>query len=87
MANFDREALYQWRVKNNLTQEQAARVLGVSAAAWRHWEQGSRSISPPVALLISKLKPSDLPSDRGSGGKRPVGVRARKSAKKVASDE
>ena len=87
MAKFDREELYRWRVKNNLTQEQAARVLGVSAAAWRHWEQGSRSISPPVALLISKLKPSDLPPDRGSGGKRPIGVRERKSAKKVASDE
>jgi transcriptional regulator with XRE-family HTH domain len=87
MAKFDREALYQWRVRHNLTQEQAARVVGVTPGAWRNWEQGLRNISPPIALLIQKLKPSDLPKDRGSSGKRPIGVRARRPAKKTASED
>ncbi|MCM0018742.1 MAG: helix-turn-helix domain-containing protein [Tagaea sp.] len=87
MAKFDRESLYNWRIKHNLTQEQAARVVGVTAGAWRNWEQGLRNISPPTAMLIQKLKPSDLPSDRGSSGKRPIGVRARKPSKKPAPEE
>jgi transcriptional regulator with XRE-family HTH domain len=87
MSKFDRESLYKWRVKHNLTQSQAARVVGVSAGAWRNWEQGLRNISPPIALLIQKLQPSDLPKDRGSAGKRPVGVRVRKPSKAAPSDE
>ncbi|MCA3247555.1 MAG: helix-turn-helix transcriptional regulator [Azospirillum sp.] len=82
MAKFDREALYQWRLKHNLTQEQAARAVGVTPGAWRNWEQGLRNISAPTAMLIQKLKPSDLPADRGSAGKRPIGVRARRASKK-----
>jgi transcriptional regulator with XRE-family HTH domain len=73
--SFDSEALYKWRVTHNMTQQQAADALGVAAGTLRNWEQGIRRIPATVELLISKLKPSDLPADRGSGGKRPIGVR------------
>lgn len=79
MKNFGPDALYNWRIENNLTQAQAAEVLGVAKGTLKNWEQGIRRIPTTIELLIEKLKPSDLPADRGTAGTRPIGVRAHKS--------
>lgn len=79
MKTFDKDALYEWRLRHDLTQEQAAQVLRVSPAALRKWEQGSRAIPAMVELLIERLLPRDFPKQRGSQGKRPIGVRERSS--------
>jgi transcriptional regulator with XRE-family HTH domain len=78
MKPFDRDQLYAWRIKHNLTQAQAAEALGVAKGTLKNWEQGIRRIPGTVELLIAKLKPRDLPADRGSAGKRPIGVRIHK---------
>lgn len=75
MKKFDSERLYTWRVGNNLTQAQAAKVLGVATGTLKNWEQGIRGIPTTIELLVEKLKHSDLPTDRGSEGKRPIGIR------------
>lgn len=75
MSSFDSEKLYTWRVKNGMTQAQAAEVLGVAKGTLKNWEQGLRRIPTTIELLIGKLKPADLPANRGSEGKRPIGVR------------
>jgi transcriptional regulator with XRE-family HTH domain len=81
MKNFGPEALYNWRIENNLTQAQAAEVLGVAKGTLKNWEQGIRRIPTTIELLIEKLKPSDLPADRGPAGTRPIGVRAHNKQK------
>jgi transcriptional regulator with XRE-family HTH domain len=81
VKTFGPAALYDWRIKNNLTQAQAAEVLGVAKGTLKNWEQGIRRIPTTVELLIEKLKPSDLPADRGTAGTRPIGIRVHKKQK------
>jgi len=66
--------IQHWRVRHNLTQAQAALLLGVSLSGFRKWEQDARTPPVHIGLLIERLKPSDYPADAGSGGKRPIGV-------------
>lgn len=39
----------------NLTQQQAADLIGVTVQAWRHWEQGLRHITKPHRKLIQLM--------------------------------
>jgi transcriptional regulator with XRE-family HTH domain len=66
--------IQHWRVSHNLTQAQAARLLGVSLSGLRKWEQDERTPPAHLRLLIERLRPSDYPPDAGSGGNRPVGI-------------
>jgi transcriptional regulator with XRE-family HTH domain len=66
--------IQHWRVSHNLTQAQAARLLAVSLSGLRKWEQGARKPPAHLKLLIERLRPSDYPTDAGSGGNRPIGI-------------
>lgn len=44
-------ALYAWRARRNLTQGEAAPLLGVSAIAWSTWERGSRKCALAAVVL------------------------------------
>lgn len=63
-----------WRVRHDLTQEQAAAIVGVVVHTVRAWEQAVRQPPKHVALLIARLKPGDFPENPGSVGNRPVGI-------------
>lgn len=43
-------ALKAWRERHRLTQEQAARLAGVSISGWRGWEYGT-SGGPPIDVM------------------------------------
>lgn len=46
------------RTALGMTQGQLARLVGVDARTWRHWENGDRSMPEPVARLLNLL---DMP--------------------------
>jgi hypothetical protein len=75
MAKFDGEFIYKWRVEHQMTQAQAAELLGVAYGTLRNWEQGLRSPPEQARLLIDRLRPGDYPKGAGAAGKRPLGVR------------
>jgi DNA-binding XRE family transcriptional regulator len=74
MKKFDGSAFRAWRIDHDLTQEQAAELVGVTVHTIRSWEQGVRSPSRNIALLIERLRPDDYPQNAGSAGNRPVGI-------------
>jgi transcriptional regulator with XRE-family HTH domain len=47
-----REFLKQFRERNNLTQREAAKAVGVTTTAWARWEQGKRRPSELVLNLV-----------------------------------
>jgi transcriptional regulator with XRE-family HTH domain len=47
-----REFLKQFRERNNLTQREAAKAVGVTTTAWARWEQGKRRPSELVLKLV-----------------------------------
>lgn len=82
MKPFDGSAFREWRAQHNLTQDQAADLVGVTVHTVRTWEQGVRPPPRNVVLLIERLKPTDYPKDAGSAGHRPVGI-ATKNVRKA----
>ncbi|MBL8806181.1 MAG: helix-turn-helix domain-containing protein [Rhodospirillales bacterium] len=75
MAKFDGEFIYRWRVEHQMTQAQAAALLGVAAGTLRNWEQRLRTPPAQTKLLIDRLRPEDYPAIKPPAGKRPIGVR------------
>ncbi|MDX0124475.1 helix-turn-helix domain-containing protein [Sinorhizobium meliloti] len=75
-----RRRLRQWRGRN--TQEQAAKILGVSATAYCRWETGTREIRPvnyakiawltgiPMAELLPATADAPPPAPRKRGRPR-----------------
>lgn len=49
------ECLQQWRRAQQLSQDSAARMLGVAASTWSHWETGRRMPTPRLLLLLRDL--------------------------------
>lgn len=49
------ELLRRWRQDRSLSQENAARQLGVAATTWSHWETGRRLPTPCLLLLLREL--------------------------------
>jgi transcriptional regulator with XRE-family HTH domain len=47
--------LREWRKKNGKEQKAAAKELGVTRAAWNHWENGVRFPTGHQLTLLSKL--------------------------------
>lgn len=45
------EEILSWRERLGLTQEDAARALGVPVATYRNWEWRRRKIPPPIPVL------------------------------------
>jgi DNA-binding XRE family transcriptional regulator len=74
MTKPDRGPIYAWRIENGLTQAQAAGVLNVPLPTLKNWEQNRRQPPALIALLIERLRPGDYPKQRGSEGRRPIGV-------------
>jgi hypothetical protein len=44
-------ALYAWRTRREMSQTNAAKVIGVDPNVWSTWERGSRTCSLPGVLL------------------------------------
>lgn len=57
MKNF-KKVLKQWRIRNNLTQEDAIKILGGNINTYRGWEQGkhepTQAFQRAIAELLSK---------------------------------
>jgi len=49
------ECLLLWRHEQNLSQENAAAMLGVASTTWSHWETGRRVPTPHLLFLLSDL--------------------------------
>jgi transcriptional regulator with XRE-family HTH domain len=47
--------LRDWRLRQGLSQEGAARKLGVAASTWGHWETGARLPTPRLLLLLREM--------------------------------
>jgi transcriptional regulator with XRE-family HTH domain len=82
MKPFTGSDVHRWRVEKNLTQKQAAEILGVAAITVQFWELGLRNPPANVGMLIERLRPTDYPDEPGSAGKRPVGVNTKNVRKK-----
>lgn len=63
-----------WRAAHDLTQQQAADLVGVTIHTIQSWEQGVREPPKHIAMLIQRLRPEDYPSDAGSAGNRPPAI-------------
>lgn len=50
------------RLRLGLTQGQAARLVGVEARTWRHWEAGERVMPEPVRRILGMVE--DVPEVR-----------------------
>jgi DNA-binding XRE family transcriptional regulator len=44
--------LEAWRAREELTQEQAAEIAGVTRRAWQRWETGERSVPQWLADVL-----------------------------------
>lgn len=76
-------AIFVWRRDNNLTQEQAAEILGVAAVTVQSWELGRRNPPVHIGMLIDRLRPDDYPENPGSTGKRPAARTSRRTGNRV----
>jgi transcriptional regulator with XRE-family HTH domain len=76
--------IFKWRSAHNLTQQQAADVLGVSIATVQSWETDRRNPPVHIGMLIERLRPEDYPKDTGSAGKRPAARRSRSAKARTA---
>ncbi len=72
------EELIAWRIKNNYSQSQLAKVLNVSTVTISRWETGMRKIPPLLHLALKSIK------RKGGGIKvgRPVKKRTKKRKEK-----
>ncbi len=55
-------AIRTTRQRLGLTQGQAARLVGVEARTWRHWEAGERVMPEPVRRILGMVE--DVPEVR-----------------------
>lgn len=46
--------LKAWRTKLKLTQDDAARVLGVTSRTYQRWERGEAKPAAPGAVMLEK---------------------------------
>lgn len=74
MKKFTGSDLRTWRGQHDLTQQQAADLLGVTIHTIQSWEQGVREPPKHIVMLIQRLRSEDYPSGVGSAGNRPVAV-------------
>lgn len=44
-----------WRQQRQLSQENAADILGVAATTWSHWETGRRLPTPHLLFLLRDM--------------------------------
>jgi DNA-binding XRE family transcriptional regulator len=79
MKSISGNDIYQWRSAYNLTQQQAAGILGVALVTVQSWEIGRRNPPVHIGLLIERLRPEDYPKNPGSAGKRPAARRSRRA--------
>jgi transcriptional regulator with XRE-family HTH domain len=77
MKKFTGSDLRAWRGDHDLTQQQAADLLGVTIHTIQSWEQAVREPPKHVVMLIQRLRPEDYPLSVGSAGNRPVAVGTR----------
>jgi DNA-binding XRE family transcriptional regulator len=70
--------IFEWRSEHDLTQQQAADILGVSLATVTSWEVNRRNPPAHIWMLIERLRPEDYPENPGSAGKRPAARRSRR---------
>jgi DNA-binding XRE family transcriptional regulator len=85
MKKFTGSDLRGWRAQHDLTQKQAADLLGVTSHTIQSWEQAVREPPKHIVMLIQRLRPEDYPSSVGSAGNRPVAVGTK--IKRKTSDE
>lgn len=74
MKKFTGSDLRMWRGEHDLTQQQAADLVGVTIHTIQSWEQAVREPPKHIVMLIQRLRPEDYPSSAGSAGNRPVAV-------------
>lgn len=74
MKKFTGSDLRTWRAQHDLTQQQAADLVGVTIHTIQSWEQGVRAPPKYIVMLIQRLRPEDYPSSVGSAGNRPAAV-------------
>ena len=81
MKKFTGSDFRKWRGEHDLTQQQAADLIGLTIHTGQSWEQGVREPPKHIVLLIQRLKPEDYPADAGSAGNRPVAVATKNKRK------
>jgi len=48
-------SLKDWRKSQGLRLDDVAQMLGVTAAMWSRWENGSRRVPPPRVADVAKI--------------------------------
>ena len=48
--------LLKWRLDNELSQEEAAKLIGCSRRGYQNWEEGKSKIPRYVALAIAAIQ-------------------------------
>ena len=81
MKKFTGSDFRKWRGEHDLTQAQAADLIGLTIHTVQSWEQGVREPPKHIVMLIQRLKPEDYPADAGSAGSRPVAVATKNKRK------
>ena len=84
MKSLSGSDIFKWRSARDLTQQQAADILGVSIATVQSWEINRRNPPVHIGMLIDRLRPEDYPEKRGSAGKRPAARRSRRTKSRAA---
>lgn len=74
MKTFTGPEFRAWRAKHDLTQQQAADLIGVTIHTIQSWEQSIREPPKHISMLIERLQPKDYPANAGSAGNRPAAV-------------
>ncbi len=82
MKKFSGSDLRTWRAAHDLTQQQAADLVGVTIHAIQSWEQGVREPPKHIVMLIQRFRPDDYPADAGSAGNRPPAIGTKIKRKK-----
>ena len=67
VGHMQAERLREWRIGLGLTQEGAAKRLGVSQASWCDWENGKKTPQLPHALRLAKITQIPIEELAGDG--------------------
>lgn len=74
MKTFSGSDFREWRGEHDLTQKQAADLIGVTIHTIQSWEQGVREPPKHIVMLIQRLRQEDYPAHSGSAGTRPAAI-------------
>jgi DNA-binding transcriptional regulator YiaG len=56
MKNWTPKQIFDFRIKNNLTQTGLGEIVGVSKTTVYQWERGERRPSKTAKILLSKIE-------------------------------